>query len=346
MMKLSCQRKSGCRFLGGVVLLLIGTCPLRANDSSAAMAAGGLTLVKNQQVRMVSEVLRIAPRLVEVTYVFQNTESDDVTTLVAFPLPDLDQQTLNVHPVNLAFEGKANFVGFEVWSDGREIAPDVDVRAFDDRGRDVTAELRRLGVDPVNPSLDEVRHGAALRSQHLAEFEDKDILPIWKTRVSFHWQQTFPAGKQITIRHRYRPVYGSWYTPTDSRVSRVKTSSELGGPWCFDRGFVAAEQRLLDRESAANKNGSGGSDILYDNVQYVLKTGANWHGPIGRFELQIDKGRADLVSTCPVQGLTLQRVPYGFSGVAIDYTPTSDLDILFVSSRFLGKADGTDARTK
>jgi hypothetical protein len=58
--------------------------PVHANDSSAAMAAGGLVLVKNDQVRMVSEVLRIAPRLVEVDYVFENTGSRDVTTEVAF----------------------------------------------------------------------------------------------------------------------------------------------------------------------------------------------------------------------------------------------------------------------
>jgi len=76
----------------------------------------------------------------------------------------------------------------------------------------------------------------------------------------------------------------------------------------------------------------------------VLKTGANWRGPIGRFELQIDKGGAELVSTCPVPGLHLQRAPYGFNAVANDYTPISDLDILFVSGRDLGKPDGSAAR--
>jgi hypothetical protein len=70
------------------VALAMAFAPARANDSSAAMAAGGLELIKNDQVRMVSEVLRTAPRLVEVNYVFENTGIRDVTTLVAFPLPD------------------------------------------------------------------------------------------------------------------------------------------------------------------------------------------------------------------------------------------------------------------
>jgi Domain of unknown function (DUF4424) len=73
------------------VTLILAFAPARANDSSAAMAAGGLELIKNDQVRMVSEVLRIAPRLVEVNYVFENTGSNDVTTPVAFPLPELAQ---------------------------------------------------------------------------------------------------------------------------------------------------------------------------------------------------------------------------------------------------------------
>jgi hypothetical protein len=70
---------------------------------------------------------------------------------------------------------------------------------------------------------------------------------------------------------------------------------------------------LFDRqyEAAAKQKGYVGSDfnVNYESVQYVLKTGANWQAPIGRFELQIDKGRADLISTCPIPGPHLQRAP-------------------------------------
>src|SRR6185369_16156379 len=100
--------------------------PARANDSSAAMAAGGLELIKNEQVRMVSEVLRIAPRLVEVNYVFENTGTTDITTLVAFPLPDLDQAVAYNSPLSIPFEQHANFVGFQVWIDDTEIKPDME----------------------------------------------------------------------------------------------------------------------------------------------------------------------------------------------------------------------------
>jgi hypothetical protein len=85
---------------------------------------------------------------------------------------------------------------------------------------------------------------------------------------------------------------------------------------------------------------SGDFHVNYENVQYVLKTGANWQGPIGHFELHIDKGGADLVSTCPIPGLQLQRAPYGFNAGATNYMPVSNLDILFVSAGWLGAPDG------
>jgi hypothetical protein len=319
-------------------LLATGLTPVHANDSSAAIAAGGLELVKNDQVRMVSEVLRIAPRLVEVNYVFENTGSTDVTTEIAFPLPDLDQADAYNRPVNIPLKQGANFVGFQVWIDGREIKPDMEVRAFV-KSSEITDDLKRLGVDPVNPAVGDPRVIDALR--HLdAAYSD---FALWTTKVSFHWRQTFPAGKRVAVRHRYHPVYGSFYDPNnDPRTRITKNGQKLGGQWCFDQSFDAAEQRLLDRKyEAAVKDASRNSaNVDYENVQYVLKTGANWQGPIGRFELQVDKGGADLVSTCPIPGLQLQRAPYGFNAVASNYTPVSNLDILFVSGNGLGPPDG------
>lgn len=327
----------------------------QANDSSASMAAGGLELVRNDQVRMVSEVLRISPRLVEVDYVFENTGRADVTTLVAFPLPELSQTVWYYSPLNIPFEKNPNFVGFQVWVDGREIKPEIEIRAFGKS--EITADLRRLGVDPFQPDLrlhrpevvDELRRlGAILDDGPAAK---PDPVAEWSVRVSFHWSQTFPAGRQISVRHRYRPVHGNSYAPVDTKEQsgrRTKADQSLGGQWCFDQDYNAAELRLFARqfEDAAKARDKLTRDyrVWYDNVQYVLKTGANWRGPIGRFELQIDKGGAELVSTCPIPGLRLQRAPYGFNAVANDYTPTSDLDILFVSRRFLGNADGSENR--
>jgi len=333
-----------------VCLLAMSLTPVQSNDSSAAIAASGLELVKNDQVRMVSEVLRIASRLVEVDYVFENTGSSDVTTLVAFPLPELG--AVSKVPVNIPFPRTANLVGFQAWIDEREIKPDIEVRAFDQTG-EITAELRRLGVDPVNPEILDPKRPElkkALLGMHLLD-EDDD--PTWTVKVSFHWQQTFPAGKRVAVKHRYRPIYGSRYIPIDDRAGDFDAlkdtvkKSDLGGQWCYDQSFNVGELRLFDRQreawirEKALRSKALEPEIIYENVQYVLKTGANWQGPIGRFELQIDKSGADLISTCPIPGLKLQRAPYGFNAVASDYMPSSNLDILFVSGTWLGPPDGS-----
>jgi hypothetical protein len=64
----------------------------------------------------------------------------------------------------------------------------------------------------------------------------------------------------------------------------------------------------------------------------VLSTAANWAGPIGAFTLKVDKAGAALVSTCPIDGLTLEREGEAFAARARDFAPKADLNILFVSA--------------
>jgi hypothetical protein len=302
--------------LACLMLVLSSTAP-RANDSSAAMAVGGLELVNNGQVRMVSEVLRIAPRLVEVDYVFENTGRTDVTTVVAFPLPDLNQRETWSRPFNIPFPQDKNFVGFRVWIDGAEIKPDVEVRAFA-AGGEVTAEIKKLGVDLLNPNVDSPA-AEPLRRHGLVDGDQYNTWADWTTKISFHWSQTFPAGKRVTVRHIFRPIYGSSYVvlqPSFPSMRIRKDDQRLGGQWCFDQSFNDAELRLFDRQYEVAIKDKQDRQVRNENVQYVLKTGANWAGPIGHFELQIDKGGSELVSTCPIPGLRLQRAPYGFNAVA------------------------------
>jgi hypothetical protein len=159
---------------------------------------------------MVSEVLRIAPRLVQVDYVFENTGSSDVTTLVAFPLPDLPASYESL--INIAFPQAANFVEFQVWIDGREIKPDIEVRAFDD-AREITAELKRLGVDLISPNMDDPSITAKLRSLDHVEGDNKtSVVANWVARVSFHWSQTFPAGSASVSPRLRLAIYPNGFT--------------------------------------------------------------------------------------------------------------------------------------
>ena len=61
-----------------------------ANDSTAALGAGGLTLTRTEDIRMASEDLFIGKDEIRVSYSFVNESGKPITTRVAFPLPDLD----------------------------------------------------------------------------------------------------------------------------------------------------------------------------------------------------------------------------------------------------------------
>ena len=67
-------------------------------------------------------------------------------------------------------------------------------------------------------------------------------------------------------------------------------------------------------------------------ISYVLKTGANWAGPIKAFHLVVDKGQADrIVSFC---GDGVKKIsPTVFEVRASDFTPTHDLNILILGRR-------------
>ena len=74
---------------GAALFMVMTSGPAAANDSTAHLAAGGLVLSRNDAIEMRSEDLFISMDEVRVRYRFHNRTGKDVTTLVAFPLPDI-----------------------------------------------------------------------------------------------------------------------------------------------------------------------------------------------------------------------------------------------------------------
>ena len=61
-----------------------------ANDATAEFGVGGLQMIYNSAVAVVSEDLYISPDEVRVAYRFRNITDEPLTVTVAFPLPILD----------------------------------------------------------------------------------------------------------------------------------------------------------------------------------------------------------------------------------------------------------------
>ncbi len=142
---------------------------------------------------------------------------------------------------------------------------------------------------------------------------DEDGLPLWTLKTTFYWQQQFVAGRKTVIEHRYKPSVGS--------VVPIDVASLVGFLKKADYRKYCPDQDLLATLAKAR------SDFSQWTIDYVLKTGANWAGPIKDFRLVVDKGSPNnLVSFC---GQGVKRIgPTQFEMKKSDFTPQQDIAIL------------------
>ena len=95
-----------------------------ANDTTAELATGGLVFAHTPDIEMRAEDLFISTQQIRVTYRFFNHSSKDVTTLVAFPMPDI---TVSGSDDNIAVptENAENILGFTTKIDGVPVQAQV-----------------------------------------------------------------------------------------------------------------------------------------------------------------------------------------------------------------------------
>src|ERR1700742_2746255 len=113
--------------LAGAVLL---SAPGWADDSSAALGAGGVVVTQAADIRMAKEDLYVSPKKVRIHFAFVNDSARDIDTIVAFPLPDIDMNEFTESPIGTVTDDPVNFVGFTVSADGKPVVPTVEQRAF------------------------------------------------------------------------------------------------------------------------------------------------------------------------------------------------------------------------
>ena len=313
----------------------------RANDTSAELAVGGLVFTKSSEVSIESEDLTITPDTVTVRYVFLNQSASPVTLTVAFPLPDIDL----ADGANVAFPtgDPLNFVGFSTKVDGKPINFTVNQRAILNN-KDVTATLRDMGIPtlPVGAQqlkineLPQQTRDRAVTAGLLLQSGTNDkgeplYEPTWTLKTSVVRQQTFPPGKPVPVEHRYRTSVGMSFESVlrqglrqnkalESEVQRYKAN------YCILDDFLKSIDKLAGADEA-NK-----AKVQERRISYVMKTGANWAGPIKNFRLVVDKGQPDrIVSFC---GDGVKKISAtAFEMRASAFTPTRDLNIIIVGRK-------------
>ena len=325
-----------------LMLLAAAACgSASANDSTAELATGGLVLTRSDDIEMRSEDLFVSPREIKVSYRFYNTAPTDVTTLVAFPMPDITVADVGTD-IPLPTSDPHNLLGFSTSVDGAPVKARI-VQKVLARGIDRTADLDRLKV-PLAPhlpltdkALGKLPRSAwdELRQLGLAEVEEYSAgrsmrratpSPRWTLQTTYYWEQTFPAGKEISVEHRYKPSVGRSVQTLIGDPEAMKEDWYRGyaRKYCIDAEFIAAVERA--RNAARMRYGAPFSE---ERISYRLSTGANWAGPIGHFRLVVDKGDpASLVSFC---GEGAKQIgPTRFEVRRDDFSPAQDLHVLIL----------------
>ena len=318
--------------------------PAFANDSSAELATGGLTLKRSDVIEMDSEDLFISKAEIRVRYRFVNPTAKPVTTLVAFPMPDIEVSGPDEN-VAIPTEAPDNFLDFRTKANGAAVTATAEQKVIA-KGVDRTALLKEWGV-PLNPHLSATgealdrlapeRKAQALK-QGFADKEEYDagkgwethLSPRWTLKTTYFWEQTFAPGETI-IEHAYKPsVGGSTGTSIASPEWRKSGDAALATRrYCLDKDLIATVERIK-RDAKQDF-----TPLAEDRISYVLKTGANWAKPIRDFRLVVDKGLPEnLISLC-APGIK-KISPTQFEMRRADFRPQSDLHILIL------KKVGTD----
>lgn len=312
--------------------------PALANDSTAELAAGGLVYVTTEAIAMTSEDLFISMDEVRVRYTFENKSNRDVTTLVAFPMPDIKGSLDFMEAVPV--DDPVNFLGFRTTVDGKPVEAKVQQRVSA-LGIDQTEFLTGLGI-PLAPQLDATRAALdklpqdqwqGLIDRGIAipdEFDagkgwEKHLAPNWLLSTAYYWEQVFPAGKTLIVEHRYRPSVGmtAGTSVTQPEFGTSDWDKQYKNRFCIEDSFIKGA-----RKAAA---GRAEDDYLMEfRIEYILKTAANWAGAIDRFHVTIDKGKpGNLVSFC---GTGVKKTgPTTFEMSAENFYPERDLDILILA---------------
>ncbi len=309
-----------------------------ANDTAARVAAGGITFVKSEHIRMLEEVLEVSLSMVRVKYRLLNESDQDIHTTVAFPMPPYRWNSgesmwdMNQRPVTT----------FKAFVNGRQISNATTIKAIIG-GRDVTWRLREIGLSDA-----EIQVGAGCHvtqtgtivydlTQHQKEMVmqltgEKEACPSWTVASTLFWEQTFPAQKEVVVEHQYAPFVGIGYSaPYQQPHGYVTDIPAVEGETDKNRACLSSSTRkAIDKRIKAFVD--GGEKLVYvtlHDVEYVLGTGRNWKGPIGKFTLRITKDSPDQFIALCFQGKPTKVNSNVYEFVQKGFVPQDRLVVYF-----------------
>lgn len=312
-----------------VCAALLASVSASANDSTARKGVGGIELTKTDSIQMVSETLEISTARIRVKYRFLNTSTQDIKTIVAFPMPAFDVMGI------VGSGGKQSPLdSFRSFVDGQPVQIKKN-RAYLIGKVDMTDKLRKIGLSDeqiFDPQFscteyagdDELIPGCDLTKNQVAAIRKQNLLG-GAIQETAYWEQTFPAGKEIEVAHEYKPFTGhgasNWLHFNNYRDAK-KQLAEV----CLDEGTYRLMKPVSDYP---DEEWDGSIGVYYLDVEYILGTGRNWKGSIKNFKLVLQKrSPEDVVSLC-FPGKPKKTSPITIEFSQTDFVPQDKLVIYF-----------------
>jgi hypothetical protein len=161
-------------------------------------------------------------------------------------------------------------------------------------------------------------------------------VPVWTLKSAYSFDIIFPLGSVVEVQHRYKPSVGGTVGVTfmGEATANADPGADYRERYCTDDSFINAVARTMTPGEPYS------APFTESWLSYIWSTGANWGGPIGEFQLVIDKGREDsLVSFC-WDGEVEKIAPTQFEMRAENFVPPEgrELDVLILNRLPAGNA--------
>lgn len=337
--------------------------PGLADDSAAAIAAGGLVPRNETRIVMAKEVLRIGLKKVVVDYDFRNDTNEDVTTEGAFPIPPYKNEAEEANPAGQSFKS------FQLWVEGKPIQYVMEAKATIG-DKDVSSILEADHIDiPSFGHYGKGKKGGAPDFERLPLFERQRLAKlglcyndsylefgIWTVHLQYHWTQNFPANSTVHIRHEYTPLGGFWPLSVLEIAARldaakVQRQGQLNnnikyqlrnGPlngFCVEPAFLWTILRdVLSANPMPHPDDlkeTGDIEFEAEWVDFILTSANTWQRPIEDFTLIVERPKADstgktLISFCSPANGTIEKLDADHLQVHLtNFVPASELHIGF-----------------
>lgn len=290
-------------------------------DATREAPAGGLIFVNDPVLSVEAAELTVSVDEIRASYVVRNSFGQPRTSMVAFPLPDIDAAVFSDQPMTVPAVESTNFVAATFVVDNAPVSAEIEQRVLAlglDIGRFL--EAARVPFFPFSRGIED--RLARLAPVLQAEFGQRGIIrldsskpqPNWMLKSTAYWRQTFPPRQTVRLVVTYRPI-----------VAAAKYSSDLIEHLRDSHCIDLSVETVLNQKVAAK-----GVNVGFRWLTYALTSGsAMLTQPIGRFRLLILTPSIDsVVATCR-KGLR-RLGPTTLELSQTDFSPDEDLSLLII----------------